>query len=163
MLAAINRGLANHTFTATFAAKVRGDVARVPDSFFTAFRLASRYGTYGTGSASQGRELVPPTGVPDIVVCQNAQNGLSCRDLNGDLNAPVGAGVYSAIPAKGWRTVPAPGEIGGLPPGVHFSDAEIQLLIDLMKTASTQSSSGGHTAKSIPVRPAPTPSAHKPG
>lgn len=162
ILGSINRGLANHTLTESAAAKIRADLARVPVGFFTEFRLASRYGTYSSGSVSQGREVVPPAGVPDILVCQNAQNGLSCRDLNGDLNAPIGAGVYGAIPAKGWRTVPAPKEIGGLPPGVRFSPAETQLLIDLLKTATTDSSSG-HTAKSIPVPRPRQPTSHKTG
>ena len=143
MLALIDRGLANHTLTASVAAKIRADLARVPDSFFTELRLASRYGTYGSSSVSQGRELVPPAGVPDILVCQNAHTGLSCRDLNGDLNAPIGAGVYGAIAERGWRTAPAPKVFGGgLPPGIHFSNSEIQLLIDLGKAGSTQSSSG---------------------
>jgi hypothetical protein len=163
LLVFINRGLANHTITSSVAAKIHADLARVPDSFFTKFRIASRYGTYGSGSVSQGgRELVPPAGIPDILVCQEAQNGLSCRDLNGDLNAPIGAGVYGAVPGKGWRTALAPKVGGGMPPGIHFSDSEKQLLVDLLKTATTShSSSGGHTAKSIP-NPRPRESAsHK--
>jgi hypothetical protein len=164
ILAFINRGLGNHTLSASVAAKIRADLARVPDSFFTEFRLASRYGTYSSDSVSHGRELVPPPGIPDILVCQNAQNGLSCRDLNGDLNAPIGAGVYGAIAAKGWRTVPAPKVFGGgLPPGIHFSNSEIQLMIDLLKGGTGRSSSGGQAAKSIPVPRPRAPTSHKTG
>jgi hypothetical protein len=61
---------------------------------------SDRYGTSGSGSSnSHGQNLVPPPGQPNILVCQNAGRGLSCRDLNGDLNAPIGAGVYAADPA----------------------------------------------------------------
>ena len=50
---AISKALAARTMTAAQAAQFRADVARVPDSFFTEFRLAGQYGTYGTGGETR--------------------------------------------------------------------------------------------------------------
>ena len=88
----------------------------MPDGFFTELRVAGQYGTYGTGGETKnGRTRVPPVGQPATLVCTDAGRGLSCQDLNGYADAPVGAGVYSAVPGLGWRTVRPPRSIGGLP------------------------------------------------
>jgi hypothetical protein len=151
--AAIDRAVRSRTMTAAQAAKIRGDLARVPDSFFAKLRLASRYGTYGNANTNgRGQQLVPPAGVPDILVCESAGEHLSCRDLNGDLNAPVGAGVYGALPGKGWRLTPAPRESGLLPPGIHFSPVEARLLVDLLTTAMARSSSSSRGHVATPIR-----------
>ena len=144
LLAYIAHARGTGAMSATAAATFRADLARVPDSFFTEYRLASRYGTYGYGSSNRhGQNLVPPPGQPNILVCQNAGPGLSCRDLNGDLNAPIGAGVYGARPGPGWRVAPPQTQSGGLPPRIHFTRAEYQVLIDMLRYATV-----GHASRS---------------
>ena len=126
----------------------------MPDAFFTELRLAGQYGSYSSGGQTQnGRTRVPPAGQPATLVCTDAGRGLSCQDLNGDADAPVGAGVYSAVPGPGWRTVRTPRYNGGLPPGVQFTHAEEQLLPDLLRfgTTTTGSSSRGGQAKPVHI------------
>lgn len=150
---AISKAVANGTMTAADAMRFRSDLARVPDSFFTELRLASRYGTYGTGGASRnGRTLVPPISQPATLVCAAVAGRISCQNLNGDPDTPVGAGVYSANPGPGWRWVKAPRYIGGLPPGVHFSRADYQVLIDMLRFGTTthSGSASGH-ATTVPI------------
>jgi hypothetical protein len=150
---AIAKALAASRTTAAQAARLRADLARVPDGFFTELRLASQYGTYGSGDETKnGRTRVPPVGQPATLVCTAAGRGLSCQDLNGDADAPVGAGVYSAVPGPDWRTVRSPRYIGGLPPGVHFTPAEEQVLIDLLRFGTTTSGSSSHGRRVKPVR-----------
>jgi hypothetical protein len=151
---AITKALAARTMTAAQAARFRADLARVPDGFFTELRLAGQYGTYGSGSETKnGRTQVPPVGQAATLVCTDAGRRLACEDLNGDADAPVGAGVYSAVPGPAWRTVRTPRYIGGLPPGVQFTDAEEQVLIDLGRfgTMTSGSSSHGGQARPVPI------------
>jgi hypothetical protein len=137
LLSFIAATVAHGTMSATHAAKFRKDLARVPDSFFTEYRLASRYGTYGSGSSnSRGQTLVPPPGEPNLLVCETAGRGLTCQDLNGDLTAPIGAGVYGAQVGPGWRVAPPQRQHAGLPPDVHFTPAEYQVLIDMIRYAT---------------------------
>jgi hypothetical protein len=149
---AITKALAARTMTAAQAARFRADLARVPDAFFTELRLAGQYGSYGSGSETQnGRTRVPPAGQPATLVCTDAGRGLSCHDLNGDADAPVGAGVYSAVPGPGWRTVRTPRYIGGLPPGIRFTHAEERVLVDLLRLGTTTTRSGSRGGQAKPV------------
>jgi len=154
---AISKALTTGTMTAATAATFRADLARVPDGFFTELRLASRYGTYGSGGATRhGQTLVPPAGQPTMIVCAAAARGVSCQNLNGDPSTPIGAGVYAASPGPGWRWVRTPRYIGGLPPGVHFTRAEYRVLIDLLRFGVTASrSAGSGQAKPVPIRHPP--------
>ena len=155
---AVARALAAGTMTAADAAKVRADLARVPDSFFTQMRLASRYGTYGVGGATRhGRTLVPPIGQPAMLACAGAGRRVECQNINGDSNTPVGAGVYAAVQGPGWRWVKAPSYIGGLPPGIQFTPAEYQVLIDLLRFGTATHSGSSGQAKPIPITHLPTP------
>jgi hypothetical protein len=148
---AIAAALAARRMTPTQAAQFRSDLARVPDSFFTELRLAGQYGTYGGGGETQnGKTRVPPLGQPGTLVCTTAGVRLSCQNLNGDPHVPVGAGVYTAMPGPGWRTVPSPRYIGGLPPGIHFTGDEEQVLIDLGRFGTT-SHSEGHSGQATPL------------
>lgn len=150
--AAIAQALAAGRITTAQAAKFRADLAAVPDSFFREYEAASRYGTYGGGAeAPNGRYLVPPPGVPEFLVCENAGTALSCQDLNGDNAAPVGAGVYIAEPAKDWRPAPPGRQNLSLPPGISFTTAEYRLLIDMLGTATITHSSG-RAASSAPTK-----------
>ena len=149
---AIAKALAARRMTAAQAARFRDDLARVPQGFFPELRLAGQYGTYGSGAETKnGGTLVPPVGQPATLVCTEAGRGLSCQDLNGDADAPVGAGVYSAVPGPHWRTVRTPRYIGGLPPGVHFTPAEEQVLIDLVRFGTTTSQSSSHSGRARPM------------
>jgi hypothetical protein len=132
------------------AAKLLHDLARVPDSFFTELRLASHYQTLGGGGAGQ---RVPPPGVPEFLVCEQARSTLSCQNLNGDQRAPIGAGVYAAQPASDWRPAPAERQGPYLPPGIHFTRAEYRVLIDLVRFATTTSSSGARNRAHQVPRP----------
>jgi hypothetical protein len=163
---AISKGLAARTMTEVQAAQIRSDLARVPDSFFTEMRLANRYGTYGAGGPTRhGKVLVPPAGQPTMLVCNQTAARINCQNINGDTAAPIGAGVYAAIQQKNWRWVNAPRYTGGLPPGIHFTHAEDQVLIDLLRfgTTTSQSSGSGH-ATTIPIthlHAAPTRTTHQ--
>lgn len=150
---AISKALTAGTMTAAQAAQFRADLARVPDSFFAEMRLASRYGTYGAGGPTRnGKVLVPPAGQPTLLVCSQAATRINCQNINGDTATPIGAGVYTAVQRKDWRWVKAPRYIGGLPPGVHFTHAESQVLIDLLRFGgTTSSSSGSGHATTIPI------------
>jgi hypothetical protein len=149
---AITKALAARRMTAAQAALFRADLARVPDGFFRELRLAGHYGTYGSGGeTNNGRTQVPPVGQAATLVCTDAGRRLTCQDLNGDADAPVGAGVYSAEPGPDWRTVRTPRYIGGLPPGVQFTPAEEQVLIDLARFGTTTSRSSSHGGQAKPV------------
>jgi hypothetical protein len=149
---AIAKALAARRMTAAQAARFHDDLAHVPDGFFTELRLAGQYGTYATGGEiKNGKTRVPPVGQPATLVCTDARRGLSCQDLNGYADAPVGAGVYSAVPGPDWRTVRAPRYIGGLPPGVHFTPAEERVLIDLLRFGTTTRESSSHGGRAKPV------------
>jgi len=142
-LAGISRELAAGRLSAVAGARLRADVAAVPDSFFRELQLASRFGVYGGGGEGpDGRTLVPPPGVPEFLVCEDAGSALSCQDLNGDSAAPVGAGVYMAEQAPNWRPAPPSRPNLALPPGIRFTAAEYRLVADMLKYATvTQSSS----------------------
>lgn len=146
-LKAIAQLQASRRVTAGGAARFRRDIARVPDSFFTELRLALRYGTYGSDQSAR----VPPPGTPEFLVCERIGSGLSCQDLNGDRNTPVGAGVYSALPASDWRPAPLQRPFYGLPPDIHFTRAEYSVLMDLIRYATT-TSTGGKPTRSTPAR-----------
>ncbi len=151
---AISKALSARTMTSAQAAHFHADLARVPDSFFAELWLAGQYGSYGSGDNTRdGKTLVPPVGQPSMLVCTDAGRGLSCRDLNGDTSAPIGAGVYSAEPGHGWRWVPGPRYIGGLPPGIRFTRNEYQVLIDVVRFSTTTSS--GARSTPLPAKPAP--------
>jgi hypothetical protein len=160
---AIAKALKAGTATATQAAQLRSDLAAVSDSFFIEMRLASRYGSYGFGGATRnGRQLVPPAGQPAVLVCTDAGPRISCQDINGDPDTPVGAAVYGAVQQRGWRWVAAPRYIGGLPPGVHFTKADDKLLVDLLRFSTvTQSTSGSGHAKTVPIIHLPAPHGRK--
>lgn len=142
LLSFIASAAAHRRMSAMDATKFRADLGRVPNSFFTEFRLATRYGTYGSGSvSSRGQTLVPPPGEPSLLVCETARPGLKCQDLNGDLTAPIGAGVYAAQVGPGWRVAPPGRQRTRLPPGIHFTPAEYQVLGDMVRFAAATSTS----------------------
>lgn len=131
-LATIAKQLAAGNMTDAQAARFRTDLAHVPDSFFSKLELASRFGTYSTGSRGQS-ERVPPPGVSEFLICTTSGTAVSCRDLNGDTHAPVGAGVYLALQAPGWKIAPSRRR-DPLLPGITFTNNENQLLDDLIRT-----------------------------
>jgi hypothetical protein len=150
--AAITQQLAAERISAAQAARFRDDLARVPDGLFTKLRLASHFGTYGGGPDANGRQLVPPAGVPEFLVCQDAGPALSCQDLNGDLHAPAGAGVYMAEPTSDWRPAPPRRQNTPLPPGIsRFTPAEYRLLIDIARAATGSSSSSAAVGHPVPA------------
>lgn len=128
---------------AASARRLDADIAALSDDFIARFNVMSHFGTYISGAAG-GSQRVPPVGVPSLLVCQNAGTALSCRDMNGDDSAPVGGGVYAAVPAPDWR--PAPPRqpdpswalevaILGHPP----TAAELRFEIDLARYGTTSS------------------------
>lgn len=151
--AAITQRLAAGKMTAALATRFRADVAAVPASFFTELRLISRFGTFGGGL---GR--VPPIGIPEFLVCENAAAALSCQDLNGDQHAPVGAGVYLAQRAANWRPAPPHRRDFAFPPGFSFTEAEYRLLIDVATPASAGPTSSASSAGAVHAAPPPGPS-----
>lgn len=154
LLAYVARERAAGKLSAARAAQFRADIAAVPDSFFTEFDAALRFSTMGSGGMTRhGLEQVPPAGVPAVIVCEPAGSGLRCQNLNGDEHAPVGAGIYTAMPTRRWHYARVPSENWGLPPGISFTRAEYRVLIDMIRFATTHggSSSGVTTARARPV------------
>ena len=146
---AIARELAAGKLNSSTAARLRADLAAVPDGFFRTFEIAMRYGTYGgVGDTGNGRVLAPPPGVPAWLICENAGAGLSCRDLNGDAAVPIGAGVYAADPSAGWRPARPSKPNFALPPGIAFTTAELRLLIDLSPLVQTTTTASPSPARS---------------
>jgi hypothetical protein len=128
------------------ARRVDADLARVPDSFFAKYREYARFGTYSGGphAAHGGKQLVPPPGVPSFLACQPAGALLTCQDLNGDENAPVGSGVYMAQLSPGWIPAPAHQHDPYSPTGRPvFSSAEYRLLRDLLVYGTTSTTPSG--------------------
>lgn len=154
--AAIQQARAHGQITAAMATRFDRDLAAVSDGFLAAFRTMARYQQLGTSMSR-----VPPPGVPAVIVCEPADRNLSCQDLNGDQNAAVGSGIYTAVPEPGWRPAPPqqpdPGwalevAILGHPP----TAAEIRLEEDLLMAATSSSST---TTTGNPQRvPPPTQS-----
>jgi hypothetical protein len=87
-----------------------------------------------------------------LLVCTDAGRALACQDLNGDGEAPIGAGVYGAEPGRGWRRVRTPRSVGGVPPGFHYSPAEFQALMDLSRVFAAGRSSGPRSGRARPVK-----------
>lgn len=108
LLAHVSSARAQNQISARGAARLRADIAAVPNSFFTTMELVDRYGTFGIMSrTASGKALVPPVGIPAFLVCKKAPAGrLSCRNVNGDKNAPIGAAVY-AVSHTRWHPVAA--------------------------------------------------------
>jgi hypothetical protein len=151
---AIRQARARGQISDATAKRFDHDLAAVPDSFLAALRTMARYQQLGTSMSR-----VPPAGVPAVIVCEPADRNLSCQDLNGDQNAAVGSGIYTAVPEPGWRPAPQqqpdPGwalevAILGHPP----TAAELRLEEDLLMAATESSSTTttGH-AQRVPARP----------
>jgi hypothetical protein len=104
---------------------------------------------------------VPPAGVPEFLVCEDA-TALSCQDLNGDHAAQVGAGVYMADPAADWHPA-LPRRPDSTPPrGITFTAAEQRLLIDMLKSATvTTSSYSDRSVRAGRLTTTKAPSAHE--
>ncbi len=153
---AIRQARARGQISAAMTKRFDHDLAAVPDSFLAAFRTMARYQQLGTSMSR-----VPPPGVPAVIVCEPADRNLSCQDLNGDQNAAVGSGIYTAVPEPGWRPAPPqqpdPGwalevAILGHPP----TGAELRLEEDLLMAGNESSST--QTTKQAQRVPAPTQS-----
>jgi hypothetical protein len=109
-LAHVSAARAQGRISATSAVRLRADIAAVPDSFFTMMTFTADYGGFGIESrTASGKTLVPPAGTPAFLVCQDATaGGLTCRSLNGNTIAPVGAGVYAVNHTlRPWHVVAA--------------------------------------------------------
>jgi hypothetical protein len=152
LLAYIARERAAGTMSAANAARFRADLAAVPNSFFAELELAGRYATFGgSGETRGGLTQVPPAGVPTAIVCEPAGSGVSCQNLNGDEHAPVGAGVYGAIPNRSWRYKRVPPENWQLPPGVSLTRADYRVLIDMARFATVSHTSGPRSRTAPPA------------
>lgn len=156
MQAALRQERRQGQLSAQAAERLDADLAAVSDRFLASLNVMFRFGTFSTNLPSRGRPRVPPSGVPALLVCEPAGPALSCRDMNGDDSAPVGGGIYQALPAPDWR--PAPPQqsddtsqlevtILGHPP----TAAEQRLLIDLLRYSTTQ----GSASSARPQRAAP--------
>jgi hypothetical protein len=148
-LTQITRAETAHRISTSQATTFRHDLAQVPDNFFAKLRVGFRYGTY-SGGPDNGR--VPPPGVPEFLVCGQTGSTLTCRNLNGDESAPIGAGIYMAQAGRDWRPAPPRRADASLPAGLRFTAAEYRVLADMLTgaTVTTSTSSSGPS-------PVPTP------
>lgn len=157
MLASIRRERRAGRLSAARAQRLEADIAAISDDFIARFNVMTHFGTLSTGLGSGGSHRVPPLGVPSVLVCQTAGRALSCRDLNGDASAPVGGGIYAALPAANWRPAPPqqPDSTWNLEVAIlgHApTPAELRFEIDLVRYGTTSSGAS-------PARPqrAPAP------
>ncbi|HJS94964.1 MAG TPA: hypothetical protein VJ741_11930 [Solirubrobacteraceae bacterium] len=128
------------------------------DDFIARFNVMMHFGTYSSGVGAGGSQRVPPVGVPSLLVCETAGSALSCRDMNGDDSAPVGGGIYAAVPAPDWRPAPPQQPDSGCDLEVAIlghapTPAELRFETGLARYGTT--SSGASPAR--PRRAPPTP------
>lgn len=150
MLAAIRRERRAGQISPAGATRLDTDIAAVSDEFIARFNVMMHFGSYSSGDGS-GR--VPPVGVPSLLVCQTSGQALSCRDLNGDDSAPVGGGIYAAVPAPDWRPAPPqqPDSTWGLEVAILGhppTAAELRFEIDLVRYGTTSHSSSSASSAS---------------
>lgn len=89
------------------AAEIRVLVLGVPDDFFEKVSTLLALQSIGaSGTTVTGGELVPPAGVPLLVVCEQTGEALSCRDLAGAGAVAVGAPVYRLRETPDWAPAP---------------------------------------------------------
>lgn len=158
MLAAIRQERRAGQISAAGARQLDADIAAISDAFIARFNLMMHFGTYSAGFGSGAK--VPPLGVPSLLVCESAGPALRCRDMNGDDSAPVGAGIYAAVPAPDWRPAPPHQPDSGYQLEVAIlghppTAAELRFEIDLARYGTTS----GSSSSSRPQR-APAPSGH---
>jgi hypothetical protein len=161
MLRALRQEARKGQLSAQGEKRLEQDIAAVSDQFLARFSDMMRFGTFSTSLTPTGNGArVPPAGVPSLLICEPAGLALRCRDMNGDDSAPVGGGIYAAVPASDWR--PAPPEqpdsgwdlevaiLGHVP-----TAAELRFEVDLARYGTTSSSAS-------PARPqrARAPSSH---
>ena len=106
MQAALRQQRRQGQLSAQAVKRLDADLAAVSDRFLASLNVMFRFGTFSADLTSRGRPRVPPSGVPALLVCEPAVPALSCRDMNGDDSAPVGGGIYQALPAPDWRPAP---------------------------------------------------------
>ena len=145
--------LADGAVTVAGAQRIEADIAAVPNSFFAAFRELGHFQTFETSfESSTGVALAPPAGVPAWIVCEQRSTTIACTSLNGDEHAPLGAGVYAAVPASDWKPLIAQSgrELDSASEqlitavfGHPLRGAELRLLIDLATGSSSSSRQGG--------------------
>jgi hypothetical protein len=150
---AVAAALASGELTAAGARRIDADIAAVPDSFFAAFRALGRFQTFETSFESNtGPALAPPAGVPTWIVCEQRRATLTCTNLNGDEHAPLGAGIYDAVPTSDWTplaaqpggaTDPASQQLIAAVFGHPLRGAELRLLIDLLTVSRGSPQQGG--------------------
>jgi hypothetical protein len=160
LLAAILRERRAGQISPAVASRLDADIAAVSDDFIARFNLMVHFGSYSSGDGGGGSGRVPPVGVPSLLVCQTAGSALSCRDLNGDDSAPVGGGIYAAVPAPDWRPAPPhqPDSTWDLEVAIlgHApTAAELRFEMDLVRYGTTSSG-----ASSAQPRRASAPPAH---
>jgi hypothetical protein len=152
-LRAIATGLADGRVSATGARHLRADILAVPGSFFAAYEELGRFETMGAGNyGANGKQLVPPHGIPILIACEQLRATIACHNLNGDEHAPVGAGIYAAIPASNWISVPTESLRAAYASsqrliiavlGHPFTAVELRFMIDSARYATVVSHSGG--------------------
>lgn len=92
------------TIDAAVAATVRRQVDAVSDDFFSRLTLLSQFQSVSAGVGDGRGELLPPEGVPGFAVCVKAVAGrLTCLDLRGATEVPVGAPIYRLEVTPDWR------------------------------------------------------------
>ena len=155
MAAAIRTGLRKGQISAQGARRLESDLAAVSDEFLARFNESMRFGTFSDSLTSSGGKA-PPAGVPSLLICQPAGAALSCRDMNGDDSAAVGSGIYTALPAPGWRPAPPhqpdPSyqlEVAIL--GHRPTAAEMRFEIDLVRYGTTSSGSSSTQPQRAPA------------
>jgi len=160
MLGALRKEVRQGHLSVQGEKRLEQDIAAVSDQFVARFNDMMRFGTFSTSLTPTGSGArVPPTGVPSLLVCESAGAALRCRDMNGDDSAPVGGGIYAAVPARNWRPAPPrrpdPGwdlEVAIL--GHAPTAAELRFEIDLVRYGTTSSSASPARPQRAPGVPA---------
>lgn len=135
--------------TPELARRVREQIAAVGDDFFESLgRLQQIQSVFAAEIVRPGVVRVPSGGIPPTVMCERAGAELSCRDLAGSPNVPVGTPLYGIVRAPEWVERPrgdARADAERLMEAVFgrpLTEAEVRLLITLA-TAGTTGGEGG--------------------
>lgn len=142
--------------------RIERNLDTVPDEFFVNLQVLAQLGSFAIGVSDGTGALVPPPGVPMVVVCDEALgSALGCRDLRGARGVPAGAPIYVQERTADWLPAPPPASDGPVDVGAIVDEVwgrplradELQLLIDLSTPVVVETSTSTSVGPAVEVAP----------